>query len=272
MVREPDGEEALSIPDLPDELVAPPKKQSVAKPTPAVAKPVPKAAPKKVERTVVAEDTMPPAEAEPEPPEDLLAVEPADAPPEFHPSELTAEFDEEEAEAPADEDEFDLAAELDEDDDTSDGTIGTLVGVGSLGKGFSDVFSAFKKGIQEQVAEGDADTHYDLAIAYKEMGLNEDAVRELEVVLRTGARSIEALSLMATCKLALGDAEAAALHLEDALERAGDSDESAVSLRYDLAEALLAAGREAEALEAFQKVSAADPGFRDVAERIARFS
>ncbi|MFI5314945.1 MAG: tetratricopeptide repeat protein [Myxococcota bacterium] len=270
MVREPDGDEALSIPDLPEELVAPAKRPAVARPTPAVAKSAPKPAAKRVERTVVAEDTLPPVELEP--PEDLLAVEPADTAPEFHPSELTAEFHEDEAEAAADEDEIDLAAELDEDDDTSGGTIGTLVGVGSLGKGFSDVFSAFKKGIQEQVAEGDADTHYDLAIAYKEMGLNEDAVRELEVVLRTGARSIEALSLMATCKLALGDAEAAALHLEDALERAGDSDESSVSLRYDLAEALLAAGREAEALEAFQKVSAADPGFRDVAERIARFS
>jgi len=58
-------------------------------------------------------------------------------------------------------------------------------------------------------------------------------VRELETVLRTGSRAIEALSLMATCKLSLGDAEAAAAHLEDALERAGDSDESSVSLRYD---------------------------------------
>jgi len=83
---------------------------------------------------------------------------------------------------------------------------------------------------------------------------------------------VEALSLIATCKIALGDAEAAAAHLEDALGRVGDSDESSVALRYDLAEALLAAGRESEALEAFQKVAAADPDFRDVGERIARFS
>ena len=278
MVRDPDGDEALSIPDIPEELVAPPKKAKAEKATPVIAKPAPKVAakpakPAKVERTVVAEDTLPPMELDPEPLEDLAAAEPS-APAEFHPSELTAELDEEElaAEPHASEDEFDLAAELDEDDDTSGGTIGTLVGVGSLGKGFADVFSAFKKGIQEQVAEGDADTHYDLAIAYKEMGLHEDAVRELESVLRTGARVVEALSLIATCKIALGDAEAAAAHLEDALGRVGDSDESSVALRYDLAEALLAAGRESEALEAFQKVAAADPDFRDVGERIARFS
>jgi len=263
---------------MPDEIVAPAKKAQ-ARPTPAVAKPAPKVA-AKAERTVIAEDTIPPLELDPEPVEDVSAPaesEDVEEQAEFDPSELTAEFAEPEEEAAAeeahdDEDAFDLAAELDEDDDTSVGTIGTLVGVGALGKGFTDVFSAFKKGIQQQVAEGDADTHYDLAIAYKEMGLNEDAVRELETVLRAGSREIEALSLMATCRLALGDAEAACGHLEDALERAGDSDESSVSLRYDLAEALLAAGREAEALEAFQKVSAADPDFRDVAERISRFS
>ncbi|HKC49239.1 MAG TPA: tetratricopeptide repeat protein [Myxococcota bacterium] len=291
MVREPD--DALSLPEMPDEIVAPAKKDRpqarptpvqarptpvLARPKPVLAKPAPKLA-KKAERAVVAEDTMPPLDLEPEPIEDLAAPElgeESEEPAEFDPSELTAEFndseEEEAAGAHGEEDEFDLAAELDEDDDTSQGTIGTLVGVGAVGKGFVDVFSAFKKGIQQQVAEGDADTHYDLAIAYKEMGLNEDAVRELETVLRAGSREIEALSLMATCKLALGDAEAAGAHLEDALSRAGDSDESSVSLRYDLAEALLAAGREAEALEAFQKVSAADPDFRDVAERISRFS
>ena len=79
---------------------------------------------------------------------------------------------------------------LDEDDAHTSQTIGTLIGVGSVGRGFAEVFSAFKKGIEEQVDEGDADTHYDLAIAYKEMGLNEDAVRELEAVLKTGTRTI----------------------------------------------------------------------------------
>jgi tetratricopeptide (TPR) repeat protein len=148
--------------------------------------------------------------------------------------------------------EFDLAAMLDEDEVDTTGTIGTLIGVGSVGKGFAEVFSAFKKGIQAQVDEGDADTHYDLAIAYKEMGLNEDAVRELETVLRTGSRAIESLSLLASCKLSLGDPGAAAAHIEDALGRAGDSHESAVSLRYDLGEALLAAGRDREAREAFE--------------------
>jgi tetratricopeptide (TPR) repeat protein len=203
-----------------------------------------------------------------------VIAEDSAAPLELEPALADADDDEldETSEGHDEEGEFDLAAMLDEDDAHTSQTIGTLIGVGSVGRGFAEVFSAFKKGIEEQVDEGDADTHYDLAIAYKEMGLDEDAVRELEAVLKTGTRVIETLSLLAHCKLALGDPTSAASHLENALSRAGDSDEAAVSLRYDLGEALLAAGREAEAREAFAKVAAADPKFRDVAERIARFS
>ena len=134
------------------------------------------------------------------------------------------------------------------------------------------MFSAFKKGIEEQVGEDEADAHYDLAIAYKEMGLVEDAVRELEVVQRTGARPIETLSLMATCKLELGVPLEAAAHLEDALGQASGSEEQVVSLRYDLGEALLAAADRVAALEAFSKVEAQDPSFRDVRDRIAELS
>jgi len=251
MVREPDGREALSLPEMP-----------------AVAEAL------DIEPSVFGEDTIPPLEAlEPAPPDELVFAEDTDSPLELAPDLAgdAIEALEESSESVDEEGEFDLAALLDDDRHDDTGTIGTLIGVGAVGRGFAEVFSAFKKGIQEQVDEGDADTHYDLAIAYKEMGLHEDAVRELESVLRTGTRATEALSLLANCKLALGDAVAAAAHLEDALQRAGDSNESAVSLRYDLGEALLAAGRDAEAREAFEKVAAADPDFRDVVERIARF-
>lgn len=225
-----------------------------------------------LEPSVVGEDTIPPLEElEPAPDDEIVFAEDTSPPvalasPPDDPDELEVTH-----QGADEEGEFDLAAMLDEEESTTGKTIGTLVGVGSVGRGFAEVFSAFKKGIEDQVEEGDSDTHYDLAIAYKEMGLFEDAVRELEVVLRTGARMIEALSLLASCRLALGDPTAAAAHLEAALARAGDSDEAMVALRYDLGEALLAAGRDAEAREAFSKVAAIDPGFRDVAERLARF-
>jgi hypothetical protein len=161
----------------------------------------------------------------------------------------------------AQEEGFDLAAELDGDAEEPQTTVG-----------FDDVFSAFKKGIQEQVGEEESETHYDLAIAYKEMGLLEDAVRELETVQRAGGRPVETFALLAACELELGKPLEAAEHLEQALGLAGDSDDQSVSLRYDLGDALLAAGETGAALEAFEKVCAKDPDFRDVQERIADLS
>ena len=86
---------------------------------------------------------------------------------------------------------------------------------------------------------------------------------------RSGNMQIEALSLMATCKLEIGRPQEAAGHLSEALVCAGDGDEAVVSLRYDLGEALLAAGKRGEALEAFQKVTADDADFREVKQRLS---
>ncbi len=166
---------------------------------------------------------------------------------------------------PTTEDDFDLAAELEHED-------GEQAAGDKSGSAFDKVFAAFKKGIQDQVGEDESEMHYDLAIAYKEMGLLEDAVRELEIVQRSGARPVETLSLMAACKLELEEPMEAAAHLEDALAIVGEANESAVSLRYDLGEALLAAGQRDLALEAFRKVAARQPVFREVADRIAELN
>ncbi len=166
---------------------------------------------------------------------------------------------------PEPEDDFDLAAEL-EDEDV------VLATAEKSGTAFDKVFAAFKKGIQDQVGEEESETHYDLAIAYKEMGLLEDAVRELETVQRAGARPAETLSLMAACKLELGQAAVAATHLGEALAIVGEGADSAISLRYDLGEALLAAGDRVGALDAFKQVAAKKPGFREVADRLQELS
>jgi tetratricopeptide (TPR) repeat protein len=168
-----------------------------------------------------------------------------------------------EPEPEPDEDLFDLAKEL-EDFEHS----GEITQAERPKFGFDEVFRDFKRGIQQQIGEEDADAHYDLAIAYKEMGLLEDALRELAVVQRQGARLVETLSLMATCKLELGRAQEAVTDLKGALQITTAS-QSQLSLRYELAEALIAAGKPSEALAQFKRVAAEDPAYRDVRDRIA---
>jgi hypothetical protein len=53
---------------------------------------------------------------------------------------------------------------------------------------FQEVFEEFKKGVAAEVADEDFQTRYDLAIAYHEMGLLDDALREMLQSLRGALR------------------------------------------------------------------------------------
>jgi tetratricopeptide (TPR) repeat protein len=206
-------------------------------------------------------------DAEPEAPEAFDPSELLDSSPDLVTAEVVEEMTPSARPEPAKpaiaEDIFDLAAEL-EDFEPS----GEISQADRPRFGFDEVFRDFKKGIQQQIGEEDVDAHYDLAIAYKEMGLLEDALRELAVVQRQGSRPVETLSLMATCKLELGRPQEAVTDLKGALQ-IGTSRELQLSLRYELAEALIAAGKPAEALAQFKRVAADDPAHRDVQARIS---
>jgi tetratricopeptide (TPR) repeat protein len=207
----------------------------------------------------------PEALLEPEPdPEPIVAEAEADDDEEvFDPGSLLEDEPETEPE-PEEGGDFDLAAELDEAQAPD-----AMSQTGS-GSAFDEVFAAFKKGISEQIGEDEADAHYDLAIAYREMGLFDDAVRELELVRRGGTRELESLSMIAACKLELGlPAEAIGL-IGDALKLPEAIGEVVTSLRYDLGSAFEAAGQANAALAEFKQVVDADPGFRDAADRVSK--
>lgn len=53
---------------------------------------------------------------------------------------------------------------------------------------FQEVFQEFKKGVEAELALDDFQARYDLAIAYHEMGLDEDAFREMLASLRGALR------------------------------------------------------------------------------------
>jgi tetratricopeptide (TPR) repeat protein len=216
-----------------------------AKPAPRVAKPA----------TAVAKP--PPREVEPADPSGIdLGAELVAEDPALVRSPAKASEQEEEG------GDFDLAAELSNHlEDTA------TQGRGTTAEAFDDVFRAFKKGIETHLGPEEIEAHYDLAIAYKEMGLLDDAVRELEIVVR-GGRKLEGLTLMAACKIELERPEEAAHHARAALALPDLPREATTALLYELGVALAAAGQRAEALASLREVAAADREFRDVAERI----
>ncbi len=165
--------------------------------------------------------------------------------------------------APAAGDGFDLAAALSDAFDDEPGAAGAAA---ADDDGFGAVFDAFKKGVRETLGDSDHQAHYDLAIAYKEMGLYDDAIHELRVAMGDAGRTAECLHLIGMCAIESDQAPLAVEHLEQLLALPRLGDDAQVAARYDLGRALRAVGDGDGARRAWEQVAAARPGFQDVAQ------
>jgi tetratricopeptide (TPR) repeat protein len=125
--------------------------------------------------------------------------------------------------------------------------------------------------------EGDYDTHYQMAVAYQEMGLMEDAIREFQdaaglVTPNDGTRRyFQAANLLGHCFLQNGMAHHAITWFARALETTELSKEEYHGLWYELAAAHEANGDDDEAALLFEKIYAENVDFRDVASRVREF-
>lgn len=133
---------------------------------------------------------------------------------------------------------------------------------------FEDLFSSFKEGIREQVSRGDFETHYNLGIAYQEMGLYEDAIQEFELACGDPALASDARFLMGKCSAELEQWPEALGHYEHALSLAGEDSEKCRGIRYEMALTLRALGRDEDALRTFRQIRNEADNYRDTDRQI----
>ncbi len=136
------------------------------------------------------------------------------------------------------------------------------------GLAMQEMLGTFRDRVAQEVAIDDFRTHYDLGIAYKEMGLVDEAIQEFEHAAQSPGLRREACVMIAVCHRDRSDLGEAARWYRRALEAMDGSQDAASDLRYELAEALAAAGDLAAALEEFRGLQRADPTFRDVDGRV----
>jgi tetratricopeptide (TPR) repeat protein len=134
--------------------------------------------------------------------------------------------------------------------------------------GFDAIFRDFKRGVSRALGDGDVETHFDLGIAYREMGLFDDAIGEFRYALASLDRRIDALHMMSLCALEVGRPQDAVAHLEQALASPDVPADRDTALRYDLGRAYEAAGDRDRALDCLRRVRERDGSFADVVERI----
>ncbi|HEX6058713.1 MAG TPA: tetratricopeptide repeat protein [Gemmatimonadaceae bacterium] len=134
---------------------------------------------------------------------------------------------------------------------------------------FADMLKRFKQGIAENVEEEDHESHYDLGVAYKEMGLLDEAIAEFQKALRGASHRVRSYEALGQCFLEKSQFQVAATILARALQEPGAGDDKLVGVLYLLGYATEALHHYGEALGFYRRVFAVDIQFRDVSDRIA---
>lgn len=132
-----------------------------------------------------------------------------------------------------------------------------------------DQIIEFKKGIDQQVDRNDTQTHYDLGIAYKEMGLFDDAIAEFRSAAQDPSRKIDCLTLEGICLREKGDLVKAEEIFRRARALPGLSVAERLSLTYEQAFLYENVGKREDALYLYREVLRVDPDFRDAAQKIS---
>ncbi len=130
------------------------------------------------------------------------------------------------------------------------------------------LLAEFQRGVAEQLA-GDAQSHYDLGMTYREMGLFEQAVESFHAAAQDPAFASRALEMAGRCMADEGRTSEAVEELARALALPGVTGGNDGELRYYYGLALSACGRTAEALAELELVQMRLPGFEDVDHHVA---
>jgi tetratricopeptide (TPR) repeat protein len=134
---------------------------------------------------------------------------------------------------------------------------------------FADMLKKFKQGVAENVDAEDYQSHYDLAIAFKEMGLLDEAIAGFQKALGSKQNRLPTYEALGECFLEKKQAKMASAILNRAVTEVNTSDDHLVGVLYLLGRASEEQGEAAKALEFYQRVFVLDIEFKDVADRMA---
>jgi len=192
-----------------------------------------------------------PAEHVPPPVATAAISDPAQVANELYEIEIELDLDEEQASAPAPvtastENWFDTVSDIFDTITTTSGTV-------KYGEGLES---------------GDSQSHYDLGMAFREMGLLDEAIIEFRRASEDAGRRVECLIQQGSCLRDKGELGLAESALQSLLAAPGLSLEEGSAIRYELALTFEAGGRAADAARLYGEIEASNPAFRDVKSRL----
>lgn len=164
---------------------------------------------------------------------------------------------------------FDLAAELEEELREEEQRRGEPIAPPAVEQSLEEIVEGFKEGVAATLAKEDYDTHYNLGVAYREMGLIDEAIGEFQLAAKDPRYLVDSCSLLGACFLEKGFGDLAIKWYRRGLDSPAISEDETLGLLYEMGNLHLALGNVEEARQSFVEIYGANSNYRDVVARLA---
>ncbi len=136
----------------------------------------------------------------------------------------------------------------------------------TIEKNMVEIFDEFKKGVDEKIGEEDFDTRYNLGIAYKEMGLLEEAIHEFFISSKHPSKFFDSAGLLGMCFREKGLMDDAIKWFNKALEKKGRKSQEYLAVKYELIITYKIQEDYESALKLTEDIYNINPNYRDISE------
>ncbi len=136
---------------------------------------------------------------------------------------------------------------------------------------FREALAEFKRALDQNLPVEDHQTHYDLGVAFKEMGLLDEAIGEFQKALRSPEGRLRTSEALGHAFFDQGRPAVAEAVLR-AVEKGDEGDADKIGVLYWLGRACEAQGKSRNALQFYERVLAVDVSFEDVSDRVTQLS
>jgi tetratricopeptide (TPR) repeat protein len=131
-----------------------------------------------------------------------------------------------------------------------------------------EIVEGFKKGVAEHLSPTDYDTHFNLGIAYREMGLLDEAIGEFQLAAKDSRHLVLSSSMLGLCFVDKGLPELAVKWYRRGMEAPNLAEDDMLGLMYDLGNAYTAMGDMSSAFATFVELYGINTNYRDVVAKI----
>ncbi len=134
----------------------------------------------------------------------------------------------------------------------------------TIEKNMMEIFREFKRGVDEKIGHEDFDTRYNLGIAYKEMGLIEEAIHEFLISAKHPLKLFDSAGLLGICFREKGMLEESLNWLERALEVPDRKPEERLAVKYEIVLSAMMKEELELAMTMAGEIMEINPNYRDI--------